>query len=180
VHHLDIAQITKAITDGKRMAYRVADYFRKHVPGFGRCAILATADDLGIRASRFIDGEFKFSREFKEKATRFSDSIGKGVVMKHVRKHKGKRAWSAQVLFDETFDIPYRCLLPRKVDNLLMGAGRSTSQTDPFLLRVMAITMVVGQAAGAAAALAAQSHMAPRGIDIKSLQRELRKQGANV
>ncbi|MHC4123291.1 MAG: FAD-dependent oxidoreductase, partial [Planctomycetota bacterium] len=115
-----------------------------------------------------------------QRKTCFEDSVGKGVVEHHVKKHKGEKAWSAQVLSDETYDIPYRCLVPQKVDGLLMGSGRSVSQQNPFLLRVMAMTMVVGQAAGAAAAVAARAGVSPRYVDIKALQNELKQQGVNV
>jgi hypothetical protein len=180
IKQLDINEITRAITDGRRMAYHVAGYFKKHIPGFENSCVIATADDLGIRASRWIKGSIQFTREMKEKQTTFRDSIGKGVVEHHIKKHKGKNAWRAQVLSNETYDIPYRCLVPQKIDGLLMGAGRSVSQENPFLLRVMAMTMVVGQGAGAAAALASHMNVQPRNLNIQKLQKELVDQGVNV
>ncbi len=153
---LDIETITRSMVDGRRMAYVVADFFRGHVPGFDRAFVVGTADDLGIRASRWIDGEFTFTRAMREQPTTFDDAVGRGVVERDVRKHRGERAWGVQTFTDATFDIPYRCLLPRRVEGLLMGAGRSVSAEDPYLLRVMALTMVVGQGAGAAAAIAAR------------------------
>ena len=62
-----------------------------------------------------------------------------------------------------SFDVPYRCLVPRRIDGLLMGAGRSINTDDPTLLRVMAHTMVVGQGAGVAAAVAARTGASPLG-----------------
>jgi hypothetical protein len=162
------------------MAYHVAEYFRRHLPGFENSCVIATADDLGIRASRWIEGEFTFARKMKERETRFKDSIGKGVVEHHIKRHKDKKAWNAQVLSDQTYDIPYRCLVPQKVDGLIMGAGRSASQENPWLLRVMAMTMVVGQGAGTAAAISAKSATRPRELNIAQLQNELRRQGVNV
>ncbi len=58
-----------------------------------------------------------------------------------------------------------------------MGAGRSLSAEDPYLLRVMALTMVVGQGAGAAAAIASRHHVTPRAVDVAEVQAELRRQG---
>ncbi len=180
IENLDISQITRAMTDGKRMAYHVTDFFKKRMPGFEKCCVIATADDLGIRASRWIDGELKFTKKMKQDGVTFEDSIGKGIVEQNIVKHKGEKAWAAQVLYDKTYDIPYRCLIPQKVDGLLMGSGRSVSQENPFLLRVMAMTMVVGQAAGAAGAVAAKTGLPPRNVDIKLLQNELKRQGVNI
>lgn len=174
---LDIQHISRSVVDGRRLANIVTDFFRENVPGFEQSFIIATADDLGIRVSRWIDGDFVFTRAMKENPTRFRDAIGRGVVEHHPVKHPGERAWGAQALNDATFDIPYRCLLPRQVENLIMGAGRSVSTEDPFLLRVMVLTMVVGQGAGVAAALAAGKGSTPRSVDIAAVQAELENQG---
>jgi hypothetical protein len=177
---LDITQISRAMRDGRRMAFAVTDFFRRRVPGFERAFVVATADDLGIRVSRWLDGEFAFTRAMKERATRFDDVIGRGVVQHDMVKHPGAGAWGVQTFADQTFDIPYRCLLPRTVDGLLVGAGRSVSAEDPWVLRVMALTMVVGQAAGAAAAVAIRTGAGPHGADIRQVQEELIGQNVSL
>jgi hypothetical protein len=177
IDDLDIAKITRAMTDGRRMAFHVTEYFRKHVPGFERAFVIGTADDLGMRATRWIEGEFDFTPEMKSEGARFEDAIGRGVVQRDIRKNEAPGAWSCQTFADATFDIPYRCLVPRKVEGLLMGAGRSVSQSNPLLLRVMALTMVVGQGAGVAAAVAAEDDFTPREVDVARVQAELKRQG---
>jgi hypothetical protein len=170
---LDITQISHAMRDGRRMAFVVTDFFRRRVPGFERAFVVATADHLGIRISRWLDGEFAFTRAMKEHATRFHDVVGRGVVQHDMVKHPGAGAWGVQTFADQTFYIPYRCLLPRKVDGLLVGAGRSVSAEDPWVLRVMVLTMVVGQAAGAAAAVATRTGSRLHEVDIRQVQEEL-------
>jgi len=174
---LDVAAISRAMADGKRMAFRMADFFRRHVPGFERACVIGLADDLGIRVSRWIDGELQFTRAMKESPTRFEDAIGRGVVEVDYKKNPSKGAWSCQTFRDETFDIPFRCLVPRRVEGLLMGAGRSVSADQPWLLRVMALTMVIGQGAGVAAAVAARAGVPPHRVDLAAVQAELRRQG---
>jgi hypothetical protein len=61
-----------------------------------------------------------------------------------------------------------------------MGAGRSISTDNPWLLRVMAHTMVVGQAAGTAGAAAVQTGATPQTVDVKTVQDELNKQGVYI
>jgi len=58
-----------------------------------------------------------------------------------------------------------------------MGAGRSVSTDNPYLLRTMAQTMVVGQGAGTAAAVAARTGQSSRAVDVAAVQDELRRQG---
>jgi hypothetical protein len=177
---LDVAQITRAVSDGKRMAFHVTEFFTRHVPGFERAFVIGTADDLGIRASRWIEGEFDFAAEMKSEGARFEDAIGRGVVQRDLKKHEGPKAWGCQTFVDATFDIPYRCLLPKRVEGLVMGAGRSLSQTNPFLLRVMALTMVTGQAAGVAAAVSADQGTTPGAVDVSCVQETLRDQGVEL
>jgi choline dehydrogenase-like flavoprotein len=177
VDNLDTGMLSRAVTDGKRAAYHVADFYRRRLPGFENCYINGLADNLGIRTSRYIDGEFTFTRAMKSSPSRFPDVIGQGVVEKHPVLHKGERAWGCQVFGDDVYQIPYRCLLPGKSDGLIMGAGRSVSAENPSLLRVMAVTMVVGQGAGTAAAICARKGWEPRRADPAAVQGELARQG---
>ncbi len=177
---LDAAAISRAMSDGRRMAFTMADFFRRRLPGFEHACIIGLADDLGLRVTRWIDGDFKFTQAMKERPTRFDDAIGRGVVQVDCKKHAGKDAWGVQTFSSDTFDIPYRCLLPRRVEGLLMGAGRSVSAESPWLLRVMAHTMVVGQGAGVAAAVAARDGVAPRQVSLAAVRDELRRQGVEL
>jgi hypothetical protein len=174
---LDVGRITRAMADGRRLAFAVTDYFRRYVPGFERAYVTATADDLGIRASRWLDGEFVFTSAMKSEPTRFEDAVGRGVVEHDYVKNLAPGAWGCQTFLDATFDLPYRCLLPRRVEGLLMGSGRSVSAENPFLLRCMALTMVVGQGAGVAAAVSARKGTPPRSVDVSRVQEELTRQG---
>ncbi|MCL5270206.1 MAG: FAD-dependent oxidoreductase, partial [bacterium] len=151
----DVADITRAMVDGRRMAHAVTEFFHRHVPGFERACVTATADDLGIRIGRWLDAEFVFEPGMKADGARFTDAIGRGVCEKVVVRHPGARAFGVQIHTDDTYDISYRCLLPRRVEGIVMGAGRSVSARNPSLLRTMVMTMVVGQGAGVAAAVAA-------------------------
>jgi hypothetical protein len=79
---------------------------------------------------------------------------------------------------DSPFDIPYRCLVPQKIDNLLV-AGRAASADQLALgaLRGEPCCMSLGEAAGTAAALSVKLGVTPRNLDIKLLQSKLLNQG---
>jgi hypothetical protein len=162
------------------MAYHAAEFMRKRMPGFENAFICGFADNLGIRASRYIDGEFVFTAGMKSTPSRFKDAIGQGVVETQAKLHKADNAWNAQVFGNDVYQIPYRCLIPRNVDGLIMGAGRSVSAENPYLLRVMATTMSVGQAAGIAAALSAKDGEDFRRLDVCKVQKELSAQNVEL
>jgi len=178
---LDIETISRSINDGRRMAREVSKIYKRHIPGFENAFVVATADDLGVRASRWIDGDFVFeSRTMTQAGVRHDDAVGRAIHSDSLVKHPGKGAWGVQIPRSDSFDIPYRCLLPKKIDGLLMGAGRSVSADSPFILRCMGHTMTVGQGAGTAAAVAASAGVAPRAVDVGAVQDELRRQGVEL
>ena len=82
---------------------------------------------------------------------------------------------------DDWYDIPYRCLVPRVTDNLLIS-GRCISATHQGMAgaRVMGTCAAIGEAAGTAAALAADACVTPRQLDVSKLQQVLRGKGVLV
>jgi len=168
---LDADMITRSVIDGRRMVFVVADAFRRFVPGFSNAFVAGVAANLGVRASRCIEGGFTFTREMLRGGSRHSDAVGRAV---------GWENRGAQCLFEDSFDVPYRCLLPKGIDGLLMGAGRSVSTEDHGLLRVMVHTMVVGQAAGTAGAVAVKTGSTPQTVEVTAVQDELKKQGVEL
>jgi hypothetical protein len=179
---LDEELISRSIIDGRRMVHIVAEAYRRYVPGFDDAYVAGTAVNLGVRTSRYLDGDFVFTGEMLASGQRQPDAVGKVIgwghpVLNEKAKKLAKGAFSCQVLNSEPADLPYRCLLPRGVGGLLMGAARSISTDNPSLLRVMAHTMVVGQAAGGAAAVAARAGVTPRAVRVADVQEELKKQG---
>ncbi|MBA7527051.1 hypothetical protein ES705_19224 [subsurface metagenome] len=81
----------------------------------------------------------------------------------------------------EGYEIPYRCLLPKKVEGLLVtGRGISSDQQSYESWRAMAPTMSLGEAAGTSAALCIKSKKSPKELDVEMLRNQLIKQGAEI
>jgi len=81
----------------------------------------------------------------------------------------------------EGFDIPYRSLVPQKVEGLLLTGRCISSEQGPFQsARSMAPAMAIGHASGCAAALAAKKGIPPRSLDVKELQKLLLSQNAEL
>jgi len=163
----DAEQISYYMRWGRKLAHHVGAFLRDTLPGCRDSFVCATASDLGLRRTRWIDGEFTFTREMQDAASRFPDAIGRGVVMEP----------KVLRITDRTYDVPLRALLPRGPRNLIIGSGRSTSSTPAETLRTMPLTMVVGQGAGVAAALAAKTQRDVRDVPMADLQSELVRQG---
>jgi ribulose 1,5-bisphosphate synthetase/thiazole synthase len=177
---LDNTKISHSINDGRKMAYKIAEVFRKYLPGFRKAFVAGVAANLGIRSSRWLDGDFVYKSEMFNPGVRFDDAVGTFVVYKEKVLHSGKKAWAAQVMTDNTADLPLRCLLPKKLNGLIMGSGRSISAENPWILRVMVDTMVIGQAAGVAAAVAGCNKLTVNQVDVALIQKELINQGVKL
>lgn len=82
---------------------------------------------------------------------------------------------------DDWYDIPYRCLTAKGIDNLLVS-GRCISATHQAMAgaRVMGTCMAIGQAAGTGAALAVRDGIRPQDVDVHELRRVLQEDGALV
>jgi len=175
VDTLEPEKTTQATIEAQRACYYVADFFRRRVPGFDRSHIVQVAADPGIRVSRAIVGEADLTPAMVNapKPLLRDDVVGRrpaGCSFKETREFFHPHSW----------DVPYGVVVPRGVENLLIGSGKSVSSDPPALDRGMSGCMVVGQAAGAAAALAAQQGRTPRALDVRSLQRTLVDQGVDL
>lgn len=171
---LNPALISQAINDGRHLAFVIADIYRKYIPGFENSYVAGVAENLGVRSSRWLDGDFVFNEEMMTAGTRFEDAVGKLVPYRNIIKHPGKNAWGVQVMGDDTFDLPLRCLLPRNIKGLIMGSGRSISATNPLLLRVMVHAMTVGQAAGMVAGVASKQEFSISSKTIRKIYHKLK------
>jgi hypothetical protein len=174
---LDAAALSRSVLDGKRIAYLFTGFMKKYLPGFESACVSATADDLGIRGSRWIVGRSTFTREMKTSAYRCADAIGTGVAEINQKLYPDKRAWNAQTFTNDVFEIPLGCLLSSNRDNLIIGAGRGADSDPPLLLRTMVVTMITGQGAGTAAAIAAKAGVPVCDVRYPDVRAELIRQG---
>lgn len=174
----DPFEMTAAEFDGRSQVELYQQAFSRYVPGFKECFVVDTGAELGVRESRRVHGDYWMEVEDVLGEKRFEDAIACSAWP--VEDHGGGRAtkW-VWVPPGGYYQIPYRCLVPQKVDGLLM-AGRcvSASHDAQASLRVVAVALAMGQAAGTAAAMAATADGNVRNVPARELQANLRKQGA--
>lgn len=169
-------ELTEAEVEATKLILPLIEFLKKEVPGFENSYFINTAPQIGIRETRRIVGEYSLTLEDINKGRRFEDVIGR--CSSPLDCHKGDGEFLLTWLESDQYDIPYRCLVPQKTDNLLVG-GRSISTEYEVnrSIRVMVPCMATGQAAGAAAALAVKDKVPPRKLDVPKLQKALLDQG---
>jgi hypothetical protein len=148
---------------------------QKEFPELADAKVLETPPLLGIRQTRFIEGEYKITADDAINGKRFDDVIA--ISPCPIIGFYGYRRY----LEHEGYDIPYRCLVPKKIDNLLIAGRCISSDQQPYEShRAMIPIMAIGQAAGVAAAVCCQKKVLPRKVDVKAVQKELIGQGAEL
>ncbi len=170
--------LTRAELESRRQTKEMVAFLRRHVAGFENAYLLATAPQIGIRETRRITGEYIMTEEDVLEGRQFPDVIAQGSYCIDIHNPAGTGTVIKELPPGAHYDIPYRCLVPLKIDNLLV-AGRpiSTTHAAHSSTRIMPICLATGQAAGTAAAMAAHLNKMPREINIAALQQLLRQQG---
>jgi len=155
-------------------------FLNKYVPGFENSYLIVTGNTmLGVRETRRIIGEYVLKDEDVINGANFYDAIAKCYFPSD--RHNPNGSSMLIIPVRKPVDIPYRCLIPLHIENLLV-AGRCISATKLALgsIRVIASCMAMGQAAGTAAALSIHKNKIVRNIDIGILRGVLKKQGAII
>ncbi len=187
----DVDGLTKGEIDSRRYILEFYEYARKNLEGFEHIELASIAPEIGFRDSRRIKGLYRLTMEDMEAQRIFEDAIavypriydmlapdaymdGDGRA-----EGKGYKGHIYEPITDSSFyTIPYRCLLPVQVNNLLV-AGRciSADHVAESSIRGISACMLTGQAAGAAAGIACTLHLSPKDINVADLQGILKQQG---
>lgn len=167
----DISKGQKAIYDGVRKLNGIL----KNVPGFENIKTIFIPD-VGIRETRHIIGEYVLNGIDVMSGRDFEDSIACGGHPLDIQPIPPEL--EDVDLNHWRFHIPYRTMVPLKVENLLV-AGRSISATRiaSGAIRPTAQCMAMGEAAGVAAALSIKENVSPRNLDIQNLRNVLLENG---
>ncbi len=172
----DPEQLSRAEREGRRQAFEYARFLREHVPGYEGAHLGGLSVQIGVRESRRIRGEYWLSRDDVLGAASFPDAVARCGAP--IEEHHGGGDTRWEYLPDgATYDIPYRCLLPREIEGVVV-AGRclSASHDAHASVRSMGQCMAMGQAAGVAAALAQGGNL--RGVDVGAVRERLVEMGA--
>jgi len=159
-------------------AHKFTEWVRQAYPGFENIRV-TYVPDIGVRESRHIVGKYKLSALDVMLGRDFEDSVACGGHS--VDMHPRPKEVENMVMNHWRFHIPYRTMIPEKVENMLV-AGRcvSASRVASGALRPTVQCMALGEAAGTAAAMAAKDNITPSDVDVKALREKLVKNGAVI
>ena len=168
--------LTRAEIECRGQIESIVAFLQRFVPGFERCHLLGSAGAVGVRETRHFTGEYTLTEHHILEAKVFDDWAVTGAHFNfdiHHLESSGLDPAGLQRDFPQRkhYTIPYRCLVPTAVDNLLLaGRNISGSHVAHSSFRVMPICANLGQAAGVAAALCVKKAIVPRRLDVADLQ----------
>jgi len=155
---LEVEDLTAAELEGRRRIARLLEFAREKLPGFAQAYLVDFAPQTGVRQTRMLQGEYVVTKADVMQRRHFADAVCRG----------------------RDYYTPYRALLPKEVDQLLV-AGRHYSATPQAqkTSREIPPCMAMGEAAGVAGALALDAGVTVRAAPVPAIQKQLRAQGAD-
>lgn len=142
------------------------EWIRENVPGFKNAFLHDTAPQLGTRGSRRLNGTYRLTMDDIAQTIEHEDTIA--IIPAHRR-----------MKYKSPIELPYGVMLPADDVENLLTAGRcfSSAHDANDHANLIPHCVALGEAAGAAAALALQSNTTFRNVDVKKVQQMLKKQG---
>ena len=177
------------------MARQYRDAFAEFHPAFADSWLAATGSLLGIRETRRISGDYTLTVEDYLARRNFDDEISRNAYNIDVHRSREENAELCNKSIEEikeanrkltrslgkgeSFGVPYRCLTPKGLRNVLI-AGRSISSDRETngSVRIMACCLNTGEAAGVAAAFTASGTGDVHSVDTAKVRETLKQNGA--
>jgi len=203
----NVEDLTRGEIQLRKDTLNIVDFFRKNAPAYRNCYLVTTPTQIGIRQSRQIVGEATLAADDIIKGRKYEDSVARGswwidihcprgfvqnevhlCYSKCPKKDCYMHTEHGDALVDalhapkgDWYDIRYGCLVPKKIDNLLVS-GRCISATHDAMAgaRVMGTCMAIGQTTGTAAAQAVSTKRCPRELDVEVLRQTIIADGGKV
>jgi hypothetical protein len=194
VDNTDPSSLSKALLHGRKMAKQYRDAFADLHPAFANSFLASTGSLLGVRETRRVLGDYYLTAVDYLARQSFPDEICRNAYGIDVHSKKAMQEFTSQTIEKikeaidagtqdygpgESFGVPYRCLTPKDLRNVLV-AGRciSTDRQANGSIRIMACCLNTGEAAGMAAAMASASDCDVHSVDTIQLREGLQQHGA--
>lgn len=168
---LDGIALSEAILHMRQINWIYLKFLRERIPGFEECYIMKTAPLYGVRESRRIVCDYTLTVQDVSEGVQPADTIAFS-TFNNVHWLTGQQGVRMFIQPKRPFGIPYRCLIPKNVNNMLI-AGRCYSRV--FLVRStgMPTVMSYGEAVGAAAAIALKDNVDIRHVNVEKVQKAI-------
>ena len=155
---ISVEHLTAAEFDGRARIAKLLDFVRGNMPGFENCYLLGTAEQIGVRQTRLLRGEYVVTKKDVIERRHFPDTVCRG----------------------RDYYTPYRALVPRGIDQLIVAGRHYSAEPDAQKLsREIPPCMAQGEAVGIAAVEALDAGTKIRDVDPGRIQARMRAQGAD-
>ena len=174
-------EVTEAEVLARQQVYEIYEFMKKHADGLENSFLMMTAAEIGVRESRMIVGDYVLTEQDCRNCVKFDDGIAACNYDIDIHNPEGTGTSHYYFPAGEYYTIPYRSLIPKSAENLLV-AGRciSSDHGAQASYRIMPVVCCIGEAAGSAVGLAVKQNCTVREIDVKELQNELKRNGAYI
>ena len=169
LNQTDIEEMTHIDVDTRKKSVKNWELLKSLMPGFEKSFIMLSSPQLGTSGGRRIIGEYYLTEKDMNTDTPFDDTIA-------IFADNDRGELSLQ--YPRTY-VPYRSMIPKGTEGMLV-ACRAFSSDHEFqeFFNLIPHCMCLGQAAGAAAAIAVKDGVGVRDVDFGKLRNELLKYGA--
>lgn len=176
----DGMELGKAMYDLSEQTDMAVRFLIENVPGFENSYFDGSSPRLGVRETRRIIGEEILCVDDVMHAVKREDGVAKGGHEVDIH-GEGQKHTRRAIDDGGSYDIPYKCLIPKGMDNMLI-AGRcvSADRGAHSSARVMGTCMAMGQAAGTSAAICVKENISVRDVDVNKLRTVLKEQGSVI
>lgn len=178
---LDAGSLSRAEMEGRERVAEAMRFFKKYLPQFEHAQLEQTAQMIGVRESRRIQGEYEITLQDMLEGRRFADGFATCRFNVDIHQPDGRGQEETKKYAIRPYQIPYRSLIPLNAENLLV-AGRciSGSFEAHASYRVTGDCVAMGQAAGTACALSLDQNCVPRSLDGALVAQAMEKDGAKL
>jgi len=187
----DARELTKAEIECRKQVAMAIKAVKKYLPGFKNAYCTKVLFAIRGREGRHFIGDYQLTSDDVAEARKFPDVVAKSAMHALIGGPFHSCRFPAESMNIDpsikrvapknggSYDIPYRCLVPKNVENLLL-AGKLISTTPDFKRDLLPENIITGQAAGVAAAICAKRNITPRELEenVSELQRILLQQRA--
>ena len=168
-------EFTEAEILARKQVFEIYEFMKKHAQGLENSFLMMTAGEIGVRESRMIVGDVVLTEEDCRAFRKFEDSIA--ACCYEIDIHNPEGTGTTLYYFPEGkyYTIPYRSLIPKNADNLLV-AGRciSSDHGAQSSYRTMPTVCSIGEAAGTAIGIAVKDNVTVRNVNVQKLQASLK------
>ena len=177
-----VRDVTEAMIEGRRQVAQIAEFMRKHRPGFENAVVQETAAHIGVRETRRILCDHTIVADDIIKVPPFEDCIARGNWFIDIHSPTGEGTVRIHPPAGKWYEIPYRSIRPRGLENVLVASRCIDSTHEAHAaVRITPQVMAIGQGAGTAAALCVKHGLqSTRALEAATLRAKLREQGAFV